>query len=318
MSSTLALHESQHLAEDLYALLRSMDPARWRQDMEPAVRQRMQSLRERLHHLLDEIEWPAAFENLRERLEGLRQVLQEATTQQDGPIQWEEVRRRLMPAYEAVAASLKVQSIHVPSLRPTNYTRNIFHVFSGFVVLMIFHHALSMEQLTWLGAAAAGTAWSLELGRRYSVRLNRVLMAIFGKVAHPHESHRVNSSTWYTTALFLLAWLMEPVAAALAVSVLAVSDPAAALVGRRFGRHRLVAGRTVEGSLAFVAAGFLVAMLVLHIYYGELSLSHMALLALGGTLAGAVAELVSERVDDNFSIPMSVACGVTVVGWLIG
>jgi dolichol kinase len=315
MSASLALTESQNLAEDLYNLLRTLDPARWRVELEPLVRERLSGIQARLQLLLEEVEWPTSFETLRERLLALRQVLQEASP--TDATHWDELRLRLTPAYEAIAASLKVQSIHVPSLRPTNYTRNIFHVLSGLSVLMIFHHVFSQEQIVWVGGISAAMAWSMELGRRHSPALNRVLMGIFGKVAHPHERHRVNSSTWYTTALFLLAWLMPPVACSLAVIVLAVSDPAAALIGRRFGRIRVVAGRTLEGSVAFLGAGVLAALATLAVYY-DLTFAQMLALALGGTAAGAVAEMVSERIDDNFSIPMSVACGATAALWALG
>jgi dolichol kinase len=320
MTSTLLL-ESRDLTKELYQLLRTLDPARWRREFEQETKERIVRLRERVTHLLD-AEWPspdATFAQLRERLTNLGQALQETLQQLDeGDARWNELRQRLVPAYEAMAASLKVQSIHVPSLRPTNYTRNLFHVSCGVVVLGLIQHTFSLETLTWLGLVAALMAWSMELGRRYSPRLNDLLMGLFGKVAHPHERHRVNSSTWYTTALFLLSWLMSPLAGSLAVVVLAVSDPMAAVVGRRFGKHQIKAGRTLEGSLAFVASGVLASLGVMALYYPTLSLPQMLLIALFGAVPGAIVEVSSERVDDNFSIPMTVACGTTVACWVLG
>lgn len=325
MSHTLAL-ESQPIAEELYALLKAMEPARWRRELEPALRERLNLLREQLHELLERTEsldGDAALATLRERLESIRAVIQEATPHTDLSArqlkqQWNDLRLRLLPAYEAMAVSLKVQAIHVPSLRPSNYARNVWHVGSGIGVLILLQHILSESTTVWVALVFTIMAWSMEISRRKSTRINNLLMRLFSPVAHPHERYRVNSATWYTTSLLLLAATMPAMAAALAVTVLAFSDPAAAIIGRRFGRHTLVAGRTLEGSMAFVVAGVLSSLGVLAIYYPSLSTTHMLLLALGGAIPGAVAEMVSERVDDNFSIPTTVGIGVSLTALALG
>ena len=327
MTNAQAIDPAQELrllAEELYAFLKALEPSRWRRELEPTMRDRLEGLRTRLSEVLERHLLPVrdeAMATLRERLVAVREVLDGFTPTPDlssGQVaaQWGELRVKLLPAYEAVAASLKVQSIHVPSLRPRNYTRNLFHVLSGVGVLALIHHILPLNMLAITAGIFVVLAWSMEISRRFSDTINGHLMKLFGPVAHPHERFRVNSATWYTTALLMLASFMEPLACSLAVAVLAVSDPMAAIIGRRFGRHKITAGRTLEGSLAFVVTGVLAAFGVMAVYYPELSLGAMALYAFGGAVPGAIAEVVSERIDDNFSIPMTVACGVTVVTWL--
>jgi dolichol kinase len=98
---------------------------------------------------------------------------------------------------------------------------------------------------------------------------------------------------------------------------LAFADPMAAIIGRRFGRIRLVNGRSLEGSLTFIVTGFVAAITVLAIYYPEVSWGAKAALALGGAIPSAVAELVSRRIDDNLSIPLSAGAGaLAMVYWL--
>ena len=81
---------------------------------------------------------------------------------------------------------------------------------------------------------------------------------------------------------------------------------AAAIIGRRYGRIKLVNGRTLEGTLTFVAVGTLVATPWLALVWGMDS--GLALkLAFFGALAGGIAELFSRRVDDNLSIPVATA-----------
>lgn len=337
ISPSLAL-ESQAVAEELYALLRAMEPARWRQEVEPSLRARLDALNARLQSLLDRSEPPPTLEAaaerrpevdpravLRARWETVRGVLQEVSLPATGAAdaermraQWERLRRELLPAYEAVAAALKVESVHVPSLRPSNLTRKAFHLASGIFVLILLQHILPPPWVVPVAGSCVALAWSMEISRRFSERANAWMMWLFGPVAHPHERYRVNSATWYTTALVILAAFTPQMAAALAVIVLGAADPAAAIVGRRFGRLTILNGRTLEGTLAFIVAGALASVVVLNLYWPSLSWLQMASIAAAAAAPGAVAELVSERVDDNLTIPLTVGASVTLALWWMG
>ena len=97
--------------------------------------------------------------------------------------------------------------------------------------------------------------------------------------------------------------------------VLGLGDPAAAIVGRRFGRTPVGDGRTLEGTLAFVAVGFVAAASTL------LILGHpgpIGVLAVAGAVGGAVGEILSRRIDDNLMIPVLSASSVVAVRWLGG
>ena len=169
-----------------------------------------------------------------------------------------------------------------------------------------------------VAGAFAATAWSLEIGRRLSPAINRICMWVFSKVSRIDEAHRINSSTWYTTALLILAITMSPRDCALAVAVLAVADPCAALVGRRFGRLRIYGGRTLEGSLAFVASGSLTAVAVAALYHPGPAPTEQLALALSAAVCGAIAELFSTSLDDNLTIPVAAACGAALAGLALG
>lgn len=99
------------------------------------------------------------------------------------------------------------------------------------------------------------------------------------------------------------------------LAVLGVADPVAALVGRRWGRHRLRAGRSLEGTVAFAVSGALVAALAL-LAAGGLSGMEVALFALLAGVVGAIAELVTTRLDDNLTIPVAVGAALTAAAAL--
>lgn len=196
-----------------------------------------------------------------------------------------------------------------PITRPTNVVRSLFHVGSGFLSLALIRLLPGRGWLLAIAGAFALWAWSMEFGRRRSPALNARLMRAFGPVAHAHERHHTNSSTWYVTALALMAAFTPLRAAELAVLVLGLADPAAGLIGRRFGRTRLTANRSLEGSLAFVVVGFAASFAWL-VATGANAQSALWVALIAG-VSGAVAEVASSRhFDDNFSIPVSVAAAV--------
>jgi phytol kinase len=106
----------------------------------------------------------------------------------------------------------------------------------------------------------------------------------------------------------LLFWDFGHRGAVLAgIAVLAFGDPAAALVGARWGQRRYTRwahGRSVEGSLAFLIAGGLAAAFVAAACPGGPSPVRAGV---GCGVAGAIAEALSPPGVDNLTIPLLVA-----------
>lgn len=298
------------VALELYAVLRSVDPARFRDDLALAARQRLAVVEQRLAELLARLEQERAAHRVATRAAELRAAIT-AVDGGEGSLseEWRERRARLVPSYEALAQALRAEAIHVPSLRPTNYRRTTFHMLSAVGTMLLLEVLLTPRQTIIASGCFAIPFWGLEIGRRFSPALNRALMRFFAPIAHPLEAHRVNSSTWYATALFILSWFQVTAPAAVAVVVLGFSDPAAALIGRRFGRRELVNGRTLEGTLAFFAVGTAVAFVTLRVFHAGIGALPALGVAAGAALVAAVVELLSRRVDDNFSVPLAAAAG---------
>lgn len=317
---THTLHaETQLLSEELCALLRQVDPAVFAFRDEPEVRARVDQVAARIRALVAAVEREDAggrLERLRERLRALLAAVERATPARTPTPKaaWTAFQREVQPAYESLALTLRgVIAAPPPTVRPTNHARSLWHLGSGLAVLGLIQLLPDRVWLSALSGAAAAWAWGMELLRRRSERLNDGLMRFFGKIAHPHERYRVNSSTWYMTALFVLALFGTRTSQSLAVVVLAVADPAAGLVGRRFGRIRLRVGRSLEGTLAFFLVGAAGAFAVLTAL-SPAPLPTRLFVAVVAGLAGAVTELFSSRLDDNFTIPVAVAAAVTAAG----
>lgn len=305
------------VSSELHQLLRKIDPASFRDELEEEAQAQLASILARMKSLCATP--PAASPesgsaSLREPLGRLQAAIERAQSVELTPARawWAAFQREVHPAYEALASMLRESALPAPSLRPTNYSRNLFHVSSALAALLVIVAAPAQGYIIAAAAAFFGLAWTLEIARRGNPRLNEHLMGMFGALAHAHERHRINSSTWYATALLILSLFTSPAVSAIAVAVLGIGDPVAALIGRRFGRTQLRAGRSLEGTSAFVVSASLTAFLVATaLLPGTLGLR--AVVAVVAGVSGALAEVFSTRADDNLTIPLAVAASASAV-----
>jgi dolichol kinase len=308
------LELSQAIAFELHGLFRALD---LRIQTPELVRQKLESANRRIDELLA-AEWTLVPDSVTESIERLAELLR--TWTQDDPDDtstWVELKAQLRERYAGLSTALRRERVKVPELRPTNYARSGFHIGAAVVCLGLIV-GLTSQQLPWAAGAFAAWAWGMEGARRVSKRANAAMMRFFRPIAHEQERDRVNSATWYMTSLVLLALTGSPLLCVKAVDVLGLADPLAGLVGRRFGRVRLINGRSLEGSLTFVVVGTLAARSAMLLVDTTLGSSALWITALAAALAGGVVELASRRIDDNLSIPMAAAATAAVVLTLLG
>ncbi len=236
--------------------------------------------------------------------------------------EWQHLRDELQPALEALWEALPQPDVPEDRTaahpRPQNYLRSGVHAAAGVGIVLAFEHLLSPTVAIAVAIAWTAWAWSLETTRRAMPAWNQRLMAFFGPVAHAYESEKVNSATWFGTALLVLSLTAGNAMGMLGVLALAIGDPAAGVIGRKFGRTRIVHGRSLEGSLAFAVASMLTGSAYLALYAPELSLTARMILAATAAVVGAITEALSHRLDDNLTIPIVVGWSCTAMGWLIG
>jgi dolichol kinase len=123
----------------------------------------------------------------------------------------------------------------------------------------------------------------------------KIAAPIGGRMIRGHEqAGDFTGATYILVSVCLtVAMYTKPIAIA-ALTFIIVGDTLAALVGRRFGRHRF-GRKSVEGSLACLAGTSLVA-----VFTPGLALS----VALPGAVVAAITEALSTRIDDNISVPI--------------
>lgn len=114
---------------------------------------------------------------------------------------------------------------------------------------------------------------------------------------------QLGATTGLENALYLLP-----------LSVLTISDAAAALVGVRFGRRSFLVGdetKSWEGVGAFIASAWVVAVPILMLAAG-MSAGEAVLVGLAAAVCGAALEAVGTRGLDNLAIPVGLYVVVLV------
>jgi dolichol kinase len=220
-------------------------------------------------------------------------------------------------SYEALRAYLGTVRHELPEaprlapIKPKNYARNVFHVGMALSGVLTYAFLLERPAVIAVTGSLVGLFFVMEFMRRRSEVWNRRFVeGAFRHIARPGEAHQVPAATWYALAIFLGAIFLPKDALLLGALSLGFGDPAAQIIGKRFGRRKLVGQKSVAGALAFVAVTALVSALYLAL---ALPADHAlraplpaALLPLLLGFVGATTEAFSGRIDDNFTIPLAV------------
>ena len=189
-----------------------------------------------------------------------------------------------------------------------NLPRKLIHVAS--TVVPVLGWLVSF----WLALAMAGVALLaslvLEAARRWWPWVNRLLWRWVPSVFREWEERRALGSTWFSLGMLVTLLLCGQDAGGTALLYLAWGDPAAEIVGRRWGQPRQ--RKTLAGSLGCLVACLLAG--AVGIYLG--GLSPWAVLV--GAVVATLVERWSPPPDDNLWMPILSGLAILLVQGLTG
>lgn len=157
-----------------------------------------------------------------------------------------------------------------------------------------------------MGLAIAGVTFGAMETLRLSSPAVSAWLARRIPLFREEEQHRPTGSTYFIAAALVCFLVFDTNVAANAVLFQAVGDPVAAAVGSQWGRRRW-RGKSLEGSLAYMAAALVAGGLLLPTHLGL----GVPLLVLA-TLAAALFEFLPLPVDDNLRVPVLTAVVIAV------
>ncbi len=145
-----------------------------------------------------------------------------------------------------------------------------------------------------LGAAVLAVA--IDLGRLLLAGPGRAFDRAVGTLLRAPERRRLTGATMLAIGGAAAALLFPGPDAVYGLLCAGLADAAGAVAGRALGRHRWARGKSLEGSLVFLAAAFLIGWSV-----PPLGAAAAALVA----LALAALEALPLPLDDNLSVPLA-------------
>ncbi|MCH7964823.1 MAG: dolichol kinase [Bacteroidetes bacterium] len=182
--------------------------------------------------------------------------------------------------------------------------RKLIHLFSLSIPIIYYFIPKSTAAII-LGSLAA-FAITLDLTRYLSPQIGKVFYKLFGFLLRRHEidsdKKNLNGATYVLLSAIFGVLVFPKIIFITAFSILIIGDTMAALIGRRFGKHKFLY-KSFEGTLAFLISSSIVILFTPKIgyFYEEYIIGFVA------AFVGAIIENVSsEYVDDNLSIPFAV------------
>jgi dolichol kinase len=152
----------------------------------------------------------------------------------------------------------------------------------------------------------------LDLSRYINPSIGKIFYNTFGFLLREHEvDHKkknLNGATYVFISALLCVIIFPKIFFITAFCILIISDSSAALIGRKFGKHKFLA-KSLEGTLAFFVSASIVVLFTPKIEYHTTEY----LIGIIAAAVGAIIENISFGfADDNLSIPISI--GFTMWG----
>src|SRR5690606_7206176 len=146
------------------------------------------------------------------------------------------------------------EKIQLSSRKNLQLARRFFHMGYGVVIATLYKFSLSHRQMNHLLGTIACLVYVMEYIRiSYQVAAARFLpMTKF--IIRAEEQFKESAMIPYIIAVLLTIITFPKIVAIIAIFTLAIADPLSAIFGIKFGKHKIVSHKSIEGSIAFFLA----------------------------------------------------------------
>lgn len=182
--------------------------------------------------------------------------------------------------------------------------RKMVHLCS--ISIPVAYYFISQSDALIVLGSLAAFALVLDLGRFLNPKLAKAIYTYLGFMMRKHElDHKkknLSGATYVFISAFACAIIFPKVLFITGFAVLIISDISAALIGRKFGKHKFLA-KSLEGTLAFLVTAVIVVFLTPKILGDPMEY----VIGIIAVAIGAIVENISFGIaDDNLSIPLSI------------
>ncbi len=182
--------------------------------------------------------------------------------------------------------------------------RKSIHLGSFSIPILLYWFPTETGRLVILLAALIMLA--IDVVRLHVARVRTVFYFLFGRILREHERFNLLGSTYVLLAALICDYAFSKPVAVTALAFLVVGDTMAALVGRRWGRIRIL-DKSLEGTLACLVS----CLAIGYLYPGD---ELRSLVIWTGAITATLFELLPIPLDDNMRIPLAAGFAMTIVG----
>jgi dolichol kinase len=189
--------------------------------------------------------------------------------------------------------------------------RKLIHLCS--LSIPIIYYFITKEAAIIILSILTFLALFIDLSRYFSSGFGKMFYKIFGFLLRQHEvdakKKNLNGATYVLLSALISVIIFPKIIFVTAFPILIVSDSLAALIGRKYGKHKFLS-KSLEGTLTFFISASIVVLFTPKID-GRMTEYIIGIFA---ALVGTFAENLSFGfADDNLTIPLSI--GFTM--WLL-
>jgi dolichol kinase len=147
----------------------------------------------------------------------------------------------------------------------------------------------------------------LDILSKVNNRFRQIYIDLFGDMLRKHEKKKkkiiLNGASWVLISAVIMVIVFPKIIVVTAFTILILSDISAALVGRKYGKHKLF-NKTWEGTAAFIVTAFFVVLAYGIIFSAPIS---YYIFGFAGAIVSGLIEAASKvlKLDDNLTIPIS-------------
>jgi len=210
---------------------------------------------------------------------------------------------------------MKIKLFEQKSRKDVQLPRRIFHMMNGAIIAMLYLFYMEKSELvTFLGIIASIIFISEQIRLKYP-ELSDFFSKISNILYRAEERFEIASAMPYAASCLLIVFAFPKAIAIITVLFLALGDPLSAIVGIKYGTHKITSNRSIEGSVAFFGISFAICFFIMTYFHD--GFWKIFLFALLGGVVGSVSDFIETRLDDNITIPFISAPLLLFFSWLI-
>lgn len=179
----------------------------------------------------------------------------------------------------------------------------MIHLFS--TVIPVLYYFASRDFMITLVGAGTVIMITLDLLKAYTFTFEKLYIKVFGRILRSDEKdfrkNLFTGGTYYALGIFLAIILFPKEVAMLSILIMIWCDTMAALIGKLFGKRKIIGAKTLEGSIAFILTG-VVLVIVLQYFLPEYNLYKAGFITV--IFAAVFEQLSFIRINDNLSLPV--------------